>query len=146
MKAVAAGIADLGTLTRIESECFGDDAWSPSLVEAELSADTRSVILATDESSVVGYGSIMVVDDVADLQRIAILPGARRRGLGRELLEELLVKAAELGATRMILEVSATNTAAIALYESFGFSVIHQRRDYYSDGADALVMEKVESS
>lgn len=134
--------ADVAALTDVESSCFAGDAWSTALVEAELSAAMRSVILAADESSVVGYGSISVIDDVADLHRIAVLPDARRRGLGRELLEELLAKAAALGATRVVLEVAATNEAAIGLYETFGFKVIHERRVYYSDGADALVMER----
>ncbi len=135
-------LSDASALANVESCCFAADAWSENLVEAELAADTRSVIIAADEDAVVGYGSIQVIDDVADLQRIAVLPGARRRGLGRELLEQLLAKARLLGATRILLEVAATNEAAISLYGDFGFAVIHARRDYYSDGADALVMER----
>ena len=138
----AAGLADSGVLTAIESECFDSDAWSGSLVDAELTAPTGCVLLASQEESAVGYGSIRVVDDVADLQRIAILPGARRQGLGRELLEHLLTRAAILGASRILLEVADTNASAVALYESSGFAVIHRRHAYYAGGADALVMER----
>lgn len=137
-----AALTDLVALTDIEDSCFADDAWSAALVESELTGDTRSVLLASNDTSVVGYGSIMVVDDVADLQRIAVLPGARRHGLGRELLEELLAKASGLGATRILLEVAESNGPAIGLYGSFGFQVIHRRRGYYADGDDALVMER----
>lgn len=135
-------LTDVGALTEVEAACFGGDAWSPTLVGSELAGDTRSVLLACDGDDILGYGSIAVVDDVADLQRIAILPDVRRRGLGRELLEELLVKAAGLGATRILLEVAASNEPAIALYESFGFAPITRRRGYYADGSDALVMER----
>lgn len=138
----AAALSDAAALTKVESVCFDKDAWGPALVEGELTADTRSVLLVADDSDVVGYGSIQVIDDVADLQRIAVVPGARREGLGRELLEELLVKAAALGATRILLEVSVTNDAAIGLYGSFGFVEIARRRHYYADGTDALVMER----
>ena len=41
----------------------------------------------------------------------------------------------------MLLEVADHNTAAIALYGSFGFGTISRRGRYYPDGADALVME-----
>lgn len=135
-------LTDLGALTEVESACFSGDAWSPALVESELSGGTRSVLLACDDTGVLGYGSVGVVEDVADLQRIAILPDARRQGLGRELLEELLAKAAGLGATRILLEVAAANEPAIGLYESFGFASISRRRGYYADGSDALVMER----
>lgn len=138
----AAALTDLAALTGIENSCFAGDAWSAALVESELTGDTRSVLLASDDTAVVGYGSIMVVDDVADLQRIAVLPDARRRGLGHELLEELLTKASGLGATRILLEVAASNDQAIGLYESFEFHVIARRRGYYADGDDALVMER----
>jgi len=137
-----ATLTDLDALTQIESACFAGDAWSPALVESELVGETRSVMLACDATSMFGYGSLRVVDDVADLQRIAVLPELRRHGLGRELLEGLLAKATGLGATRMLLDVAASNDAAIGLYESFGFQTISRRRGYYADDTDALVMER----
>ena len=43
----------------------------------------------------------------------------------------------------MILEVRASNDAAVHLYEKFGFSVRGVRRRYYEDtGEDAVVMTK----
>ncbi|MBC7594233.1 MAG: ribosomal protein S18-alanine N-acetyltransferase [Kineosporiaceae bacterium] len=138
----AATLTDLAVLTEIEAACFGDDAWTSSLVEAELSVATRSVLLSCDDAAVVGYGSIMVVDNVADLQRIAVLPEARRRCLGRDLLESLLSTAIERGAARILLDVAASNEAAMGLYAGFGFTTIARRRGYYANGSSALVMEK----
>lgn len=137
-----AALADLAALTDLESACFAGDAWSPALIESELLGETRSVLLACDETGVIGYCSMRIVDGVADLQRIAVQPAARRQGLGRELVGELVGRAAGLGATRMLLEVAASNEAAIGLYESFGFEPISRRHDYYPDGADAVVMER----
>jgi ribosomal-protein-alanine N-acetyltransferase len=48
--------------------------------------------------------------------------------------------AAQRGAARLLLEVSAANQAARALYESLGFIKQGQRRRYYADGADALIL------
>ena len=138
----AAVLTELAALTGIEAACFGDDAWTLSLVEAELTGQTRSVLVSIDGGVVVGYGSIMVVGDLADLQRIAVLPEARRRSFGRDLLESLLATAIERGAARILLEVAASNEAAIDLYAGFGFTTIDRRRGYYADGSSALVMEK----
>lgn len=138
----AAVLTDLAALTEVELACFGNDAWNVSLLEDELCGGTRSVLLSAVGATVVGYGSIMVVDAVADLQRIAILPAERRRGLGHALLEELLTRASGRGATRILLEVAASNDQAIGFYESFGFQMINRRRRYYSGNTDALVMER----
>jgi ribosomal protein S18 acetylase RimI-like enzyme len=42
----------------------------------------------------------------------------------------------------MLLEVSAGNEPAIALYEQAGFAEIDRRRRYYRDGSDALVLAR----
>ena len=39
-----------------------------------------------------------------------------------------------------LLEVAATNDAALRLYAAEGFTEIDRRRRYYRDGADAVVM------
>jgi ribosomal protein S18 acetylase RimI-like enzyme len=51
------------------------------------------------------------------------------------------VEAAEQGAERMMLEVADTNEPALAFYAASGFAEIARRRNYYSQGVDAVVME-----
>ena len=83
-----------------------------------------------------------VAADEAEILTIAVLPEARRQGLGRALLEAAAAGAASRGAAALFLEVSAGNAAARALYAGCGFVPVGQRRRYYADGADALVMRK----
>ena len=65
----------------------------------------------------------------------------QRRGVGRLLLDELVARAAERGATSVLLEVRADNAAAQTLYARRGFERIALRRKYYQPGdIDALVM------
>lgn len=52
-------------------------------------------------------------------------PPARRRGLAREAIGALARWAQEHGATRVFLQVSEENTAALALYDSLGFAEHH---------------------
>jgi putative acetyltransferase len=52
---------------------------------------------------------------------IALLPEARHRGLGAQLLQAAIDKSWARGLTRIELSVRADNLNAKALYERFGF-------------------------
>lgn len=82
----------------------------------------------------------------AELLTLAVLPEARRRGLGRRLVERFLYQARLRGAERAFLEVSAENAAAVALYESAGFVPAGRRKGYYrppgAPAVDALVLQR----
>lgn len=134
--------ADLDALVAVDASCFGTKAWSEALVAQELAAGSRFVVVAEGDA-VLGYASLMEVIDVADVQRVAVLPGARRRGVGAALLDMLLMRARLSGCARVLLEVGADNTAALGLYRSFGFEVVDRRDGYYGPGIDALVMATV---
>jgi len=80
----------------------------------------------------------MTAGDIVDLLRIGVRPEARRSGLASRLLDELLVDTED--ASRMLLEVSVSNAAALGFYVARQFSVIDVRPHYYRDGSEALVM------
>lgn len=84
-----------------------------------------------------------VAADEAEILTIAVLPESRRQGLGRALLEAAAAEAAGRGAVALFLEVSAGNHPAQALYATCGFLPVGQRRRYYADGADALVLRRI---
>jgi len=128
--------ADLDALVDLERRCFGSGAWGSGLVEQALAAGQ---VLVVDDA---GYVVVRVVGDVADLDRIAVEPDRRGRGLGRALLAAAVTRAATAGAERMLLEVADDNASALALYSSAGFVEIHRRRGYYPGGIDAVVMER----
>lgn len=57
----------------------------------------------------------------AMLNDVVVLPAARRRGIGRELLRAAEAFARERGAAVIRLEVMADNGEALELYETAGF-------------------------
>lgn len=63
------------------------------------------------------------------LEELYIAPDRRGEGLGRKLLDAALELSRERGATHLQLNTSADDTAAIALYESAGFSNREGRPD-----------------
>lgn len=71
---------------------------------------------------------------------IAVRPEHRRQGHGQHLLMALLQTAKQRGCSIAMLEVSINNIAAIQLYERVGFRSVHERKAYYSDGSDALLL------
>lgn len=96
----------------------------------------------TDEG-VRGYAILMPVMDEAELLTIGVAAAQQRKGLGRAMLGEMLALARERNMRRVFLEVRPSNTAAVALYRSAGFTQVGVRRGYYqnSNGSeDALVM------
>ena len=136
----SAAAADVDVVAGLEHELFGSDAWSRDQVRDELIGGRRQVWVAG--GPVRAYVVVRVVDDVADLHRIGVHPGHRRRGVARMLLDQAMDAAVTDGAVRLLLEVAADNDGALAFYGSVGFVEIGRRARYYRSGADAVVMER----
>jgi len=93
----------------------------------------------------VGYGILSVAAGEAHLLNLCIADAYRCRGIGRRLLAHLLLAAGGAGAKEASLEARPSNTSAIRLYQSLGFTQIGMRRGYYQaiDGReDAIVLKR----
>jgi ribosomal-protein-alanine N-acetyltransferase len=83
-----------------------------------------------------------VVAGQGEILTLAVVPAIRRKGHAKTLLTSAEAHAAEAGAQTVFLEVAAANTGARALYAAAGYREIGQRRAYYPDGGNALVLRK----
>ena len=81
-----------------------------------------------------------IVDEL-ELLDLFVLPAQRRGGIGRALLDGALAHARASGKHTALLEVRTGNLAARRLYQSFGFAEVGERRAYYADGEDALLLK-----
>lgn len=81
--------------------------------------------------------------DELHIHHLCTLPAHRRQGYGFAVLEHAIDTARTRGAKKVLLEVAASNAAAVALYKKAGFSPDYIRKKYYSDGDDALVMSRL---
>jgi [ribosomal protein S18]-alanine N-acetyltransferase len=89
----------------------------------------------------IGYSLFWHVVDELHLLNVAVAESARRRGIGRALMDDLIAYARANAIVRILLEVRSSNVAAIALYDQLGFTRFNVRERYYADGEDAIEME-----
>ena len=81
----------------------------------------------------------------AHLLNIGIREKFRNKGLGQDLLNQIVLAAKEMGSKKISLEVRVSNKAAIELYNKSGFKKLSLKKNYYGlpDGReDALIMGK----
>jgi len=135
---------DLEEVVAIEQAGFSTP-WTRNLFFQELSSPlSRNFTIwmtMEDRQVMAGYAIFWVVAGEVHLQKIAIKPEFRRRNAATCLMEALLQSARNEKCPTVILEVRRSNTAAIKLYEKFGFMIKGVRPSYYSEeGEDALIM------
>lgn len=94
-------------------------------------------IVASDNGFIVWR----TVLDTAEIITIGVHPDARGAGIAIAMLGIMENEARKAGVKKILLDVSAGNTAAINLYKKCGF-IENGRRPKYYDGVDAILMEK----
>ena len=80
-----------------------------------------------------GSGHIITIDVVA---------AARRSGVGSLLLRAAEERLRAAGCRSVELETAVDNVSALSFYKRHGYSVIKTFPRYYSNGVDALVLQK----
>jgi len=99
------------------------------------------VCIDLEENELVGFVIGFSAADEAEIADVAVRADRRGCGIGGALVGEYLKMARERGAKRCFLEVRASNNAARALYERFGFVSFGVRKNYYKrPKEDALMM------
>lgn len=79
--------------------------------------------------------------DSAEIKRMYVAPGVRRRGYSRAMLAELERTAREAGIAELVLNTGPAQPEAVALYESAGYRVV-PGFGYYQRFPDALFYGK----
>ena len=80
----------------------------------------RDVIIAEEDDRLVGVGSLHLSwDALAEVRALAIAPGFQRRGIGRQIVEELLIEGRALG-----VKTFFTMTYQPEFFGTLGFSEV----------------------
>ena len=116
--------------------------WSLESLELMLT-EQASALVALEDGRVLGYVGMMCVLDEGQIINVAVHPDARRRGVGRSLMEAAETYAKERGIVFLSLEVRESNIAARSLYSSLGWEEQGIRKGFYSHPVEnACVMTK----
>lgn len=115
--------------------------WSEKSFRNELTHRDGIFLTVLLDGAVVGYGGVWLVIDESHVTTISVSEDHRRKGVGKDLMIQLLERSKAAGMICSTLEVRASNEPAIRLYESLGFRETGRRRGYYPDNReDAVVM------
>lgn len=138
-----ATVEDVEGVFRVETASF-TVPWSYQAFSEELTDNTcAKYIVGELDGQIIGYAGMWVIIDEAHVTNIAVHPDYRGRHYGEEMVRRLMELARGCGATKMTLEVRASNKVAQFLYQKLGFEARGRRKGYYSDNhEDAIVMWK----
>jgi ribosomal-protein-alanine N-acetyltransferase len=126
--------ADAESVLEIQARSPEAAQWS----RADYAADLEGWV-AQEDGAVVGFLVARRFADELEILNVAVAPQARRKGIGSGLVQQALEWGRALGATRVFLEVRASNQAALRFYDVHGFRVTGRRARYYADPVeDAL--------
>lgn len=132
-------------LALLHADCFPDDPWDAAAFERILGLAGVFGYLAWDDDDPAGFALARDLGGEAEILTLGVVPAARRRGLGRALLDCVVAAAAGRALGSIVLEVAADNEAARLLYRSAGFVRVGRRPRYYRRAggrADALILRR----
>ncbi len=136
--------ADLPGVMEIEKEAFSNP-WSLDMVKKELTQEWSNVLLL-EESTPWGwelraFAIFWIVADEVHVLNVATHVASRRKGYGKQIMDEVITVGRARQCRIGTLEVRRSNVAAIALYDRLGFRTVGLRPRYYNDNQeDAVVM------
>ncbi len=113
-----------------------------SKLEEEISNDSNYCIVARYMDKAVGYGSLSIMYDHADILYILASKYFGRIGIASNILNILIHKCKELGLEDIFLEVRESNTPAITLYTKHNFEKVSIRSKYYTHPIENAIILK----
>jgi ribosomal-protein-alanine N-acetyltransferase len=141
----------LETLWRIDQECFPPGI-SYSRQELKFYVRRRGAITLVAASNpdkshtlpapeVAGF-IVAHPGNTGHIVTIDVVASARRSGVGSLLLRSAEDRLRSAGSRAVALETAVDNISALAFYKRHGYNVVKTIPRYYSNGVDALVLQK----
>jgi ribosomal-protein-alanine acetyltransferase len=141
-----ASVKYLDRLYEIETECFGEEAFTKKQI-AQLLTDYNSIsLIARENGEIVGFVVGMIYPDRKAINghilTIDVSPSHRRKGIGKMLLQEMESIFSQKSVQACLLEVREDNVAATGLYRKLGYKEIGRLENYYGN-ANGIYLKKI---
>jgi putative acetyltransferase len=103
-----------------------DPTKNPDLEEIALTYAHATFLVAWQNGKIIGTGALVPKPNgTAEIVRMSVAAGMRRKGVGRKLLQRLSEQARLKGYKRLVLETTETWSEVIEFYQRFGFQITH---------------------
>ena len=114
--------------------------WSEEAFYGEIQNPLATYVVAVEDETVLGFAGVHIIAGEGYITNIAVCENARRRGIGKIMLEKIIDNCKEK-CTFLTLEVRKSNAPAISLYEKLGFETKGIRKNFYEKPTeDAVIM------
>ncbi|NLO23711.1 MAG: ribosomal protein S18-alanine N-acetyltransferase [Fibrobacter sp.] len=130
-------IIDIEAIFEIQEE-LKFQTWSLSQLESSIKSGLGFLI---EKESVLAYAFLMPIQDEAELLSIAVKKDYQKQGIASLLWKKTLEYLENLKIQKVYLEVRASNKIAQSFYKKNGFLEIYERKNYYSNQENAIVMQ-----
>jgi ribosomal protein S18 acetylase RimI-like enzyme len=125
---------------------FAVDAGAVRFLTAAYDLDRDASLIAVREGERVGLANLGLRGTDGWIGGVGVVPGERRRGTGRALMEAIHDRARARGAERVWLEVIVENTGALTLYEELGYGHVRDVAVWSLPGAAGGEAPEVEAA
>lgn len=134
--------SDINAIVSLELQTLGTSL-GEDMLKNELNNDLSYIYVYEDNNEILGYISFVFDGEISEVLNFCVAINHQGKGIGTKLLEYCLNYFKTINAKTSILEVRESNIKAIGLYNKIGYKRISTRKNYYSNGENALVLEKI---
>lgn len=131
---------DVPDAWNLESTCLGREAWTQKQLLDAMTRDDTIYLVSEMAGRIVGLCGVKNISGDGEITNVSVSGDVRRQGVACKMLRQLLERGAGIGIQDFTLEVRATNTPAVRLYEKLGFKSEGRRPGFYDEPKDDAVI------
>ena len=133
--------ADISSIINLQTNCDFTDGWNEQMLVSAF--DNRFVAFGFYVDNLLkGFIGIDTGLYEYEIESVLVDKECRRQGIAKKLLNQAIMLAKENAIESVFLEVRKNNLPAINLYCEAGFNQIGERKGYYPDGENAIILKK----
>ncbi|AIO18336.1 ribosomal-protein-alanine N-acetyltransferase [Candidatus Izimaplasma bacterium HR1] len=133
-------LSDIPYVYQEELKIFGKSLGEKTLYNEIMYNDMSRYFIALVDGRRAGYVGSWLTLPNAEILNLFVSEKYRGLGIGRLLMDEVIIVCNDNEIENLTLEVRVSNLYAIKLYEGLGFKNAAIRKKYYENGEDALLM------
>ncbi|MBR3771042.1 MAG: ribosomal protein S18-alanine N-acetyltransferase [Clostridium sp.] len=132
---------DIDSVEQIETQLFSKPWTKQDFINSLSDMHNIYVVAENEQQEIIGYSGIWGVLDEGQITNVAVRTQDQGKGIGYEMLCELIEIGKNEGLQQFTLEVRKSNEKAIHLYEKLGFIDEGIRKNFYDKPVeDAIIM------